>query len=96
MSDIWYILQIASNYEKLINQFIIVPSNWVTYLERSVTTKFLQTPFSDQDVQFYIELAKSRGVPPASWATYPIVRQLGDDAYSYLDAECTLHALTNN
>lgn len=64
MADRWFIVQIASNYEKLVNQFIIVPSNWITFKNKTATTKFLQIPFGSEDVEFYVELAKTRGIPP--------------------------------
>lgn len=96
MADRWFIVQIASNYEKLVNQFIIVPSNWITFKNKTATTKFLQIPFGSEDVEFYVELAKTRGIPPESWMDYQVMRQLGNDAYSYQDAELTLNTLTNN
>lgn len=99
MADLWYIIQLATEHENLINQLIIVPSTWISVKKVNSKDKyyckFLECPFNQEDLLFYRELAQKRGIPPAAWKNYEVVRQVGDEAYSFHDAEMQLDILTN-
>lgn len=63
-------------------------------------TKCLVTPFGEatpfEDIQFYQEPAKTRGMSPESWTEYEIIQPVGDDYYSYGDAAVHLEIMTNS
>lgn len=98
MSDLWYTIQVSTDYPDLVNQFLIVPSTWISKSKdgKKHFTKFLETPFSEEDVDFYNTLSETRGVPPESWKNYEIIRQVGDISYSFLDASIQLGIVTGN
>lgn len=105
--DVWYVVRLVTDERELINQAIIVPSNWVVVPKQgdNLKIKFMELAvIKEEDILLYETLSRQRSEPPASWKNYTF--EVLNKAKTYHEAthqliiviggNITLHNSSNN
>lgn len=105
--EIWYIIQIFATDTEIMNQAVIVPSNWVIPPKKAsdrIKVKYMQFPFTAEDALLVDTLSQTRATAPESWPSF--IFMVHAKARTWLEAEnalaitmggdSTIHNSSNN